>query len=47
MDAFTFGIMGMIFGIIGLSLGTQANAKLVNVEERINKLEEAAKINRN
>lgn len=38
--AFTFGTMGMTFGITGFSLATQANAKLAQLESRLDKFEE-------
>lgn len=37
--AFTLGSMGMTFGIIGLSLATQANSKLATLEKRLSELE--------
>lgn len=43
MMAFTFATTGFVFGIIGFTLATQANAKLATVEARLNKLEKVAK----
>lgn len=45
MMAFTFATTGFIFGIIGFTLATQANAKLATVEKRLEELEQGLKNN--
>lgn len=41
--AFTLATTGFIFGIIGFTLATQANAKLTTVVKRLNELEQGLK----
>ncbi|WP_392455517.1 hypothetical protein ACF3OH_01915 [Chryseomicrobium aureum] len=41
--AFTFATTGFVFGIIGFTLATQANAKLATVEARLSELETSTK----